>query len=412
MSLNDNNTHGSASEQDAKLIALWTEDMVADRIKRGFSGPPADMGYRIKNLLKFTEFVELDLQEIIDLGKAERRTLQKLILKWFGSLKEKKSHASASRMAMTSIMAFLREMMVPIKNPIPAGDETSQAEIDDAKSQLLNKEGLTQIVRHWCDNLQFTYRVLAVSLISTGADIGNILTLDVGFFRERAEGDYIYWLATRPKRGSPIKTYFSKEATAMIRMMLEQYHEESKDTDQFFIAPDGTPLNVPAVGMAFKRAGDKIGAKNGVTRHPFRPRRMRKIIMQAGNKAGVRTGYIKLMMGKRVPESIKEYLDTSPAGMLDEFMKLEPFLTVYGSKNANKASMEQIDALRRTLVAQAATIGTLENDMGTMRKTTGSLTRAMQSAMTVILEMSTELGKDFETLFKEHFAEFYKKPKE
>lgn len=76
----------------------------------------------------------------------------------------------------------------------------------------------------------------------------------------------------------------------------------------------------------------------------------------------------------------------------------------------SKCGFPLTDEGLRELKSRVDEIESLRSDMDYMKKSQESLTRAMQSAMTVILEMSSELGIEFEDLFKEHFKEFYKKP--
>lgn len=410
---------------NSDLIEQWTEDMTTDRTKRGFSGPPKDMSERVKHLLEFAEFANMDLEEIINPGNArprdpeftntslERiitvgntkpRELEKLIVNYYSELLKTKKASSARREVATSVYAFLREMYVLIKFQIPKDNTKTEAEKIDELDFITDEKGITPLAKEFLDVLPKEYRVVAMVLLSTGGDIGNVLDLKVGDIRGQLDKDRFFWSAERPKSGYPIRVFFTRETTAIVKQFVLSKRSSAQDDEPLFVGVNGEALNVGNVNDAFKRAAVRINAMNGEPLNPFRPRAFRKAIAKACIFAEIDEDLMLIFMGKKATGKSKIQYTSSRSVFLNEYKKVEKFLTVNEQMTQDaQETFQYMKQLEATIDTTNKRIERQSNDIEIMKKTTESLTKSVQTAMSIIWDMSQDLGIEFEEVFKKHF---------
>ena len=104
--------------------------------------------------------------------------------------------------------------------------------VNDENELDLNRS----LLRDFLGYLNFRDRVIALCLLSTGLDDGDLLKLDVGFVNNSdSRHDRLFVIGYREKTLEPVKTFFSKEATKKLREYVKTERFDAKDKDPLFV---------------------------------------------------------------------------------------------------------------------------------------------------------------------------------
>jgi hypothetical protein len=208
-------------------------------------------------------------------------------------------------------------------------------------------------LKHFFDNLSFRDQTIGLSLLSTGADASDILDLKIGFVKD-AKGEIskakrFLFHDNRLKDGIEFKTFFSVEATEYIRRYLEQERSNAKNDEYLFVKEDGSKVPTHALSMNFRKAAEKMGYVVDNTSNPFRPKRFRHLFRTACSIANIDEGFVMAFMGHASNIS-GTYLEKSDGLFLKEYLKVEPYVTVYGVDKSQITLMsENYDELKSNL---------------------------------------------------------------
>jgi len=197
-----------------------------------------------------------------------------------------------------------------------------------------------ELFRAFLAHLNLRDQAIALSLLSTSQDSGDLFKLNVGFVRRQADlktkkpRERLYWEGTRRKTGVRFRVFFSKEATKAIRLYLETERKDAKDDEPLFTKTGNrgrmTPLAFAdncrevAIKMGFYQNGN--GFQN-----PLRPKRMRHLFRTACDYAGIEEPYIHVFMGHKSSISAR-YMETPTWRLEQEYAKVERVLSVYGDE--------------------------------------------------------------------------------
>jgi outer membrane murein-binding lipoprotein Lpp len=92
-------------------------------------------------------------------------------------------------------------------------------------------------------------------------------------------------------------------------------------------------MDAHLLSISFRNAAKKMGYAKSRKQNPFRPKRFRHLFRTACGNAGIDNGYIEAFMGHSTSISAG-YLEKGNGTFLQEYVKVEPYLTVFGvSKN-------------------------------------------------------------------------------
>ena len=206
--------------------------------------------------------------------------------------------------------------------------------LDKKRKVFLNRT----LVKQFLANLKLRDKGIFLAMLSSSQDSGDIFELNVSDIRKQKDRERFYWEEQRNKTEVRFKTFFSAEATALIRQYLEQ--RKAKDDEPLFITTSNSRMKPYHLSGLFRDVAKKMGVnlENGY-QNPFRPKRLRRIFRTGMTHAHVDEGYINAFMGHRTSVS-KEYLEKPLTILENEYSKGEPYLTVYGFGSADLETIQ------------------------------------------------------------------------
>lgn len=302
--------------------------------------------------------------------------------------------STARQIAYSSIKGFYTNngVLFPKTFSTPAVEEGLAIENDesvpfftlDEKERELYFDRST--MKHFLSNLKLRDQAIALSLLSTSQDTGDLLRLTVGWARNQKDRSRFYWEGKRRKTHVPFKVFFSKEATDFVKKYLEQERKDTEDDEPLFamvhyqetdeIDPKTRKNKViktferlppRQISRIFRQTAEKMGIKNGDrSQNPLRPKRLRHVFRAACTYSGVtEEGYIHVFMGHKSDIS-NRYL-RKPVGVLElEYMKVESFLTVY--EVADSEIQKELNRFKAEHVDLQKELGELKSQMQVFKK--------------------------------------------
>ena len=225
------------------------------------------------------------------------------------------------------------------------------------KQLELNRELLRNFLRH----LNTRDELVAICLLSTGLDDGDLLKLNVGFVRNQDPNhDRLFLINFRDKNNETLKVFFSKEATRLLRKYVKTERADALDSEPLFVTtmrerkiqfriqygreftdadysllPKGTKLTTNQLAIDFRTGQKNMGLKLEKNKQsPLRPKRLRKAFRTACQVAGVGDDMTRLFMGQ-VSQSSKIYLSKSREELDIFYEKIESLITVYSDYENN-----------------------------------------------------------------------------
>jgi site-specific recombinase XerC len=131
------------------------------------------------------------------------------------------------------------------------------------------------LLQQFFNQLPFRDRVSGLCLLSSSQDPADLFSLNVGFVRERLNATRIFWEETRQKTCERFKTFFSKEASKMMKQYINTERKGAGDNDPLFVTEAGERLSTGVIDGAFRRGAKAAGLTNGKRTHNvMRPKRL------------------------------------------------------------------------------------------------------------------------------------------
>jgi hypothetical protein len=279
---------------------------------------------------------------------------------------------------------------------------------NEESDETIFRNGLLQ---HFFDNLSFRDQAIGLSIFSSGADAADILNLKIGFVKD-ARGN----LSTakrfslhdnRLKDGIAFKTFFSAEATEYLRRYVSQERSDAKNDEYLFVKEprsktsdaslpvkeEDLQISVHALTMNFRTAAEKMGYIVSEETNPFRPKRFRSLFRTACGIANVDAGFTMAFMGHSSDMSAS-YLEKSDGLFLKEYIKVEPYLTVYGvDKSQIIAVNENVDELKQELGAIKEQLIGKDAEIKELKERTAKLETVSKPALEALLKRLDMLEK-------------------
>ncbi len=280
---------------------------------------------RLGRLWEFTKKSEINPDELLVETQQDINKTGERLKNYFIAKAEVTSHNTAH----TSV-GYIRglythnNIVLPRSFKLPKKHESQIVQTDDRVAFYDYDEKTKEMVfksdklRYWIQNLPFRDQVVALALISTGADTADLLSLNVGFARD-SEGNVcdkerLFWRGRRKKTNQPFRTFFSKEATTYLKRYIGQERSQAKDDEPLFVGRSrkyiiskgehkgkevtvDERLKVHAVATSFRNASQTIGETTTGEANPMRPKRFRRIFRSACSLVDVDIGFIKCLMG-------------------------------------------------------------------------------------------------------------------
>ena len=294
-------------------------------------------------------------------------------------------------------IVFPKRMKIPKRHVSSVKKTDRKTEIygyDEATNETIFHNGT---LKHFFDNLSFRDQTIGLSVFSTGADAADILNLKIGFVKD-AKGS----LSTakrfplhdnRLKDGIEFKTFFSVEATEYVRRYVQQERSNAENDEYLFVKEDDSQIPTHALSINFRKAAEKMGYIVDDESNPFRPKRFRSLFRTACGLANVDNGFTMAFMG-HAGDTSASYLEKSDGLFLKEYIKVEPYVTVYGIDKSQIMTMnENVDELKQELQTFKEHSKEKDAELEELRERMLKLENVSKPALEVLLKRVLELEK-------------------
>ena len=294
--------------------------------------------------------------------------------------RRKLSYASARQIAYSRIQGFYSHNRISFEKGITPSKVKSQVQdVDEVHPVFVYNEEMKKIeadfsvIRQILGNLSFRDQTITLCLLSTSQDPVDLFNLTVGFVRDRvkAKQKRFFWSGNRIKTVEPYKTFFSAEASEMLRQYIEQERRDASDEEKLFVKRNGDPMEVHSFCAILRDVQSKMGLVKAKQHSPFRPKRFRHIFRDSSATAGIDIGYTHAFMG-HASDISSGYLNKPQAVLEAQYIRVEPYLSIFRSTleqdidtiNARlKESEEQLDKLKDSMLWRDEEIHTLRKDL-------------------------------------------------
>jgi len=121
--------------------------------------------------------------------------------------------------------------------------------VDEKKKEIYFDR---ELMRQFLSNLKLRDQAITLALLSSSQDTGDLFELNIGDITEQNMTNRIYWKNNRRKTKVLFKTFFSKEATKLIRRYIAQERRDAKDEEPLFVVPRDKrmkPLHLSSDGV-------------------------------------------------------------------------------------------------------------------------------------------------------------------
>lgn len=350
----------------------------------------------LKQFLEFAnsrEEVSFSIDDLVELAKRDVKAVQNLIdlfYEWLQGLpvegykprvdKKGKKKTMRESSANQRAYGYLRGFFVNVgvgferkwKRKIPTIDRSSRAtkkdevytfyDVDEEAGEIrFNREQMQQFLA----NLKLRDVSITLALLSSSQDTIDLFKLNVGDMREQKGRNRFFWEGNRVKTGILFRTFFSKEATRLIWKYLEQEREGAGDEEPLFICDmyEQTKIKGKTVrekvgtkrmtgtnlGYVYRDAARRMGMKwEKGEQNPLRPKRMRHLFRTACDTVKMSELYTNAYMGHKNNQG-QDYSEIPRAVLELQYLKVEPFITVYGEVEESLEIKQDIQSLRADL---------------------------------------------------------------
>ena len=332
-------------------------------------------GTTLRQFLRFVNCKE-DLKKAIfihDLVGEARRALEQteekidLFFKWLQSEKidgyplreEAMRESSAFTRAYSFLMGFFVNLDIAFerkwRKKIPKIKRVKQALKKDKIYTFYDVDEKTRTIRfnrermqQFLANLKLRDVAITLALLSSSQDTIDLFNLNVGDIREQ-ENNRIFWEGNREKTGILFRTFISKEATRFIRRYMQQERRNAEDNAPLFAYRREKRMTGSNLSSIYRDAARRMGIKwEKGDQNPLRPKRMRHLFRTACDAAGITELYTNAFMGHKNSQG-QDYSEIGRAVLELEYLRVEPFLTVYGEVEESLEIREDIQRLRSDL---------------------------------------------------------------
>lgn len=342
-------------------VKKWISSLEQSAVSKGKLFTDEAKNVRLGRMMEYTNDGEISPNFLLEEAKQNIDATGKRLQDYFTT----KLKSGTEWNSVVTNLCFLRgfyshnDIVFPKRMKIPKR-HISSVKKTDGKTEIYGYDETTNetvfhngTLKHFFDNLSFRDQTIGLSMISTGADATDILNLKIGFVKD-AKGNlstvkrfpfHYKWL----KDGIEFKTFFSVEATEYIRRYVQQERSNAKNDEYLFVKEDGSQIPTHALSMNFRKAAEKMGYIVDDESNPFRPKRFRSLFRTACSVANIESGFVMAMMG-HASDISTTYLEKSDGLFLKEYIKVEPYVTVYGvDKSQITLISENYDELKSNL---------------------------------------------------------------
>jgi len=335
-----------------KSVGNWIKS-VKENSRRGQLSKSTEYNY-LSLMARYIKYAGVDPDTLLEEARRNPNKAKERITEYFNYLIEEKglTFNSARTLCHAALRGFYTHNGINFgKWKAPATQPSKVREIDEAPAnQVLKFNEETreiyvdkEVLQKFLNKLSFRDRTIALCLLSTSQDAVDLFKLNVGFVRqqtpEKNPPPRLFWRGTRSKTNEKFATFFSKEATRYVRQYVSTEREDADDDEPLFVSDvsyvrrknvnnKDNRMSVLLLDKNLRAAAKELGLINGSHYNPFRPKRFRHIFKSACTRAGIDLGFVHCFMGHKSSIS-EQYLEKPRAVLEAEYVKAEPFLTVF-----------------------------------------------------------------------------------
>ena len=199
----------------------------------------------------------------------------------------------------------------------------------------------TPLLQQFLGNLSFRDQGIVLALYSTGQDPTDLFQLTVDWVWEQEGERRLFWEGNRSKTGEAFKTFFSKEATEHVRRYILQEREGAAGGSPIWMNKFNRVMNTEVLNDNFRNVALTMGVTEESKPNPLRGKRFRHLFRTGCTSAGLDPGLSQAFMGHKTPIS-SEYLSRGKGFLLSQYVRIEPFLTVF--RSADQTDIQNIKA--------------------------------------------------------------------
>lgn len=275
-----------------------------------------------------------------------------------------------------------------LKEALKRDAEYTFFKVDEKKRKIyFDREPMRQFL----SNLKLRDQAITLALLSSGQDSGVLFSLKIGDIR-RQQNSRIFWEGKRDKTQMLFRTFISKEATKFIRTYMSQERTNAQDDKPLFVTSGNNGklkcMTPELLSSVYRDAAKRMGLKwNSGEQNPLRPKRLRHLFRTACDTVGVAELYQNAFMGHTNSQG-QDYSELSPAKLELEYLRVEPFLTVYGTVEENVEFKEELTKLEGTINLLAKRNVEFEEGRKKLERKVESLTEQVQMLQTVMKRLA------------------------
>ncbi|MGY5148801.1 MAG: tyrosine-type recombinase/integrase [Candidatus Nitrosopumilus sp. bin_68KS] len=375
MSLTKKSIKGELSQSTWKSSTYWMKKIL---ISSGLN--PHNL---VSEALENPEHGEDRLYECFEWCKKHNQNHNSAIIGVYGVLRGFYSHNNVDTRRWSSPKMQPRQVMQTDAGYalFRTNDTTKKLELD------------MTLVRSFLKKLSFRDETIAVCLFSSGLDIGDLAKIDLSFVAGQQKSQRLFLSGYREKNGEWIKTFFSREATSMLRKYVLEERLDAADSEPIFVTskkerkrqfkkehgrrfasdgidtlPRGRRIDTRVVATNFRKAQELLGIQlqNGI-QAPLRPKRFRHGFRQACQHAGLQDDMARVFMGQKGMSS-KTYQSKSREELETFYEMVEPYVTVYSDLKASDIEKEFEKREKQQTKLHEQKIAEMEEMMHEMQK--------------------------------------------
>jgi integrase len=386
-------------------IAKWISSLEKSAVSKGKLFSSTARSQRLGRMMEYTNDGEINPDFLLEEAKQNIEAAGTRLQDFFKAKLKSGVEWNSSVTALCFLRGFYshndivfpKRMKVPKRHISTVKKTDGKTEIygyNEESDETIFRNGLLQ---HFFDNLSFRDQTIGLSIFSTGADAADILKLKIGFVKD-AKGSVstakrFFLHDNRLKDGVEFKTFFSAEASEYIRRYVQQERSNAANDDLLFVKEDGEQIPVHALTMNFRKAAEKMGYTVDDESNPFRPKRFRSLFRTACGIVNVDSGLIMAFMGHSSNMS-GTYLEKSNGLFLKEYIKLEPYVTVYGVDKTQIIEVnENVDELKQELGTIKDQLIGKDRELEALKERMSRLENVSKPALEALLRRVLELEK-------------------
>ena len=399
----------------------------------------------------YLEYSQKNPDDLIDEALISKETVRARLsdfCSWLQDVKHKKYNASVNA-AYSVIRGFYSHNNINTQKIRTPKLEPTQVQFSDDNLLLFDivkttKDGITQenkrirrdFLKEFFEYLSYRDKIIALCILSSGLDSGDILKIPIASIRyQDPTQTRIFIRDLRNKTGESVNTFFSKEATKLVKNYIKTYRKNSKDSDPIFVVSskeqkanyqkkfkhpfdqgldefEAIPLDAHSLSTNFRDAivrynkeniGNMIPIEPG-KQSPLRPKRFRKVFNDACDFAGIPVDIKRVFMGKSDPSN-KTYEGKSRQDLEIYYRKVEPNLTIFSEpitssdedvtklKEDLKLLKLDKDMQNKKIDGLELKIYQLQYEVGSLRKGARSDQKTLRKANSILHKHQSKIPK-------------------